>query len=389
MVEAKQERSVAIVNFVLLIVAYLSLNSSLNVRVPLLFKHSESPTLAAHSTIFTDHVPIPPLQLLNKWALGHYGLRFPFMLTCTHMLFSFIVLSPFALRVDYETHVKTLQKQWKGILYIGAFMALNIALNNLSLLDISLTLNQIIRSAIPVVTCVLAIIVESKMPTQQEATSLIILTLGVMLAVWQGTVTGKPYAIALCIIGTICNGAMMTFSGKLLSEKLDVVRLTFYAAPVSLTCLAPFYFMYEKDRFAEYYQEHSDGVVVILIASSINAVLYNLVHSAMIKRTSAVTTTVLGEVKIVGLLILSAFLLGEKKEFTFTMTLGCLLAMIGFFMYSQTKIQSIRSSTSVNTKVISLEDNGDEDGVPLLGIQRDNNNASMRGNDIGNKQDSV
>lgn len=181
----------------------------------------------------------------------------------------------------------------------------------------------------------------------------------------------------------------MTFSGKLLSEKLDVVRLTFYAAPVSLTCLAPFYFMYEKDRFAEYYQEHSDGVVVILIASSINAVLYNLVHSAMIKRTSAVTTTVLGEVKIVGLLILSAFLLGEKKEFTFTMTLGCLLAMIGFFMYSQTKIQSIRSSTSVNTKVISLEDNGDEDGVPLLGIQRDNNNASMRGNDIGNKQDSV
>ena len=35
--------------------------------------------------------------------------------------------------------------QWKGVVYIGCFMALNIALNNLSLLDISLTLNQIIR----------------------------------------------------------------------------------------------------------------------------------------------------------------------------------------------------------------------------------------------------
>ena len=101
------------------------------------------------------------------------------------------------------------------------------------------------RSAIPVVTCVLAIVVESRYPTGQELWALITLTSGVMLAVWQGTVSGKPYAIVFCLVGTVCNGAMMTFSGKLLSEKLDVVRLTFYTAPVSLVCLAPFYWMYE------------------------------------------------------------------------------------------------------------------------------------------------
>jgi hypothetical protein len=42
----------------------------------------------------------------------------------------------------------------------------------------------------------------------------------------------------------------------------------------------------------------------------------------MIKKTSAVTTTVLGEIKIVGLLVLSALLLGEGKEFTATMTVS-------------------------------------------------------------------
>lgn len=42
----------------------------------------------------------------------------------------------------------------------------------------------------------------------------------------------------------------MTFSGKLLSEKLDVVRLTFYTAPVSLACLAPFFWAYERERCA-------------------------------------------------------------------------------------------------------------------------------------------
>lgn len=62
-----------------------------------------------------------------------------------HMAFSFCVLAPVAMREPWESHRRTLEKQWKGIVYIGAFMALNIALNNISLLDISLTLNQIIR----------------------------------------------------------------------------------------------------------------------------------------------------------------------------------------------------------------------------------------------------
>lgn len=72
------------------------------------------------------------------------------------------------------------------------------------------------RSAIPVVTCLLAILVESRYPSGQELAALITLTVGVMLAVWQGTVTGKPYAIIFCLVGTVCNGAMMTFSGKVL-----------------------------------------------------------------------------------------------------------------------------------------------------------------------------
>ncbi len=72
------------------------------------------------------------------------------------------------------------------------------------------------RSAIPVVVCILSMLIMNKYPSRQEATALVVLTLGVMLAVWQGAVTGKPYAVFFCIAGTICNGAMMTFSNKLL-----------------------------------------------------------------------------------------------------------------------------------------------------------------------------
>ena len=49
---------------------------------------------------------------------------------------------------------------------------------------------------------------------------------------------------------------------------------------------------------------------MIVVTSSI-ALSYNLVHSLMIQRTSAVTTTVLGEIKIVGLMLASYLILGE------------------------------------------------------------------------------
>jgi hypothetical protein len=51
---------------------------------------------------------------------------------------------------------------------------------------------------------------------------------------------------------------------------------------------------------------------LLLGVGCVNALAYNVVHYLMIQRTSAVTTTVLGEIKIVGLLLLSALLLGES-----------------------------------------------------------------------------
>ena len=86
------------------------------------------------------------LNLMNKWLLGIHGFSFPLLLTSCHMLFSFLILLPFMLKEPFKNlHVATLQKQWKGIIGIGLFMAVNIAFNNLSLVQITLSLNQVIR----------------------------------------------------------------------------------------------------------------------------------------------------------------------------------------------------------------------------------------------------
>lgn len=86
------------------------------------------------------------LNITNKWALSTYGFRFPLLLTTCHMGFSFCTLLPFMLRENYRAkHRDALQRQWKGLLAIGLLMAANISLNNLSLVLISLSLNQVIR----------------------------------------------------------------------------------------------------------------------------------------------------------------------------------------------------------------------------------------------------
>ena len=67
-------------------------------------------------------------------------------MTVSHMAFSFMALAPIMMLPAFRAlHKPTLQKQWKGMMFIGAFLALNIALNNISLVEISLSLNQVIR----------------------------------------------------------------------------------------------------------------------------------------------------------------------------------------------------------------------------------------------------
>lgn len=146
------------------------------------------------------------------------------------------------------------------------------------------------------------------------------------------------------------------------------MHLTFYTAPVSLACLAPFCYAYERHTFALYYLTHQHQAMLMIGITSVNALAYNLVHSLMIKRTSAVTTTVLGEAKIIGLLVLSALLLGEARELTATMTAGVLIATTGFVWYSQTQIVKARGAAQPLAPVPSSASMRSSSSVRMLKI---------------------
>ena len=86
--------------------------------------------------------------------------------------------------------------------------------------------------------------------------------------------------------------------------RLQVISKGYFASQSTL-CLP------QSAKFQTFMALDYRAGAAIMLVTSANALAYNVIHNAMIKMTSAVTTTVIGEAKIVGLFILSALLLGE------------------------------------------------------------------------------
>jgi hypothetical protein len=63
------------------------------------------------------------------------------------------------------------------------------------------------------------------------------------------------------------------------------------------------------------------AAAVLVGLSCVVALAYNLVHNLVIHVFSSVTTTVLGEVKIVGILLLSSLFLGAARACTLSILL--------------------------------------------------------------------
>ena len=66
----------------------------------------------------------------------------------------------------------------------------------------------------------------------------------------------------------------------------------------------------QAEQMAKFWAIHGRDAAALLLASSCLALGYNVVHSLVMVHTSAAATTAMGEAKIIGLIILSYFILG-------------------------------------------------------------------------------
>ena len=81
---------------------------------------------------------------------------------------------------------------------------------------------------------------------------------------------------------------MMSTAGRVLTQKIDVLQLAFYTAPVSSAVLLPFFWVLERERFLVYAAQNGTAVATIVLCGSMVALAYNVIHNLLLQRTSSV-----------------------------------------------------------------------------------------------------
>ena len=230
-----------------------------------------------------------------------------------------------------------------SVVSVAVWSTMNIVLNNVSLMYLPLSLNQVIRSTIPVVTAAVGAY-HGDLPTKTEFASLTFVVGGVLLVIAESASVGGQEAsqmalgLSFCMLGTIAAASALHATGRALKGDADspdvaVVRLAWRVVPWNVGLVLPLFLAGEWRRLVDFWGRDWISVVWLTITSAVLASGYNLFHFAVNRQTGPVMTTVLGQVKIVCLVVVSRIWLEEGRGVRGMELLGLVVALGGLAWY--------------------------------------------------------
>lgn len=255
------------------------------------------------------------------------------------MIFGSWALTPMMVLEDEYVgeHVTTLRGQSTGLALVAILNGVQIAANNASLAVMELSMNQVVRAGVPVLTALVGISIEGKVPSALELAALIGVSAGVVVCVYHDGGASSATGVFLVGISAVVQAAQMSLSSRLMRKKLSSFQMTFYTGPFAFLCLLPWALWYEAETFVRASEQQPVGVAAFLLGGCVMAVMYNVVFFQCLQTISSVGTSVMGNVKIVFLILLSAVTLGELTSWLRNQYIGCLFTFGGTFWYSHLK----------------------------------------------------
>ena len=176
-------------------------------------------------------------------------------------------------------------------------------------------------------------------PSRDEMATLGLVSVGVAVFVYEGF-TYSRFGISLTAISIVLQCTQISLSGRLMQgAKLDALQMTFYTSPVACLVLLPLAIWFEGPTLAKALTEEPVVVTGFLLVSSSMALGYNIVLFQSLSTFSPVTTAVLGNFKIVILLLLTAVFFGELGSWSGTQKLGCFATISGSYAYSRRRLK--------------------------------------------------
>jgi len=221
-------------------------------------------------------------------------MKFAFFLILLGLLSTFLGSLLCFILTRRSLDLPQLSKYWRMLLLFSFLHALGLSLSNLSSQTSGLTLNQIVRSALPLVTLLASWYFDGQVFTKRMIVVTSFLVVAALLALYKN----PEFEILgfLCALGALLCQTFETIVVSMLLKRtsfsvLDIALTT--SIPSASMVVIPFY-LFELDGVVANASEKTGFTVGLLIASSILAFLSYIVHFSLIWYTSALYSVVVG-----------------------------------------------------------------------------------------------
>ena len=269
---------------------------------------------------------------LNKWIFHRYPFRYPATLTCCHML-ACCTLSRVTLRFRAQQPKVLSARARRAVLQLSLVFVVSVAAGNAALGYIHVSFAQAIGATAPLWTVLLSVILTRSHHPPLVYVALGLISLGMLLTV-RGEINFHVTGFLLVLTATLTRALKSILQGMLLSaaeERLDPLELLFHMALRAAVALGLWAVVMERSLLTDL-GVREVGLWLCVLASSLVAFLLNLSQFFVTKATSAVTLQVLGNIKVVLLILVSVAIFGN--EVSMQAAAGCTLCITGVVLYN-------------------------------------------------------
>ena len=256
--------------------------------------------VSAFAVVLTYFVCNSLVKMFVKQTIN-YGLDCPDFITTLHMISS--AMAACSLERPHR-------KEALAVFPISVFQGGSLLLSNVALLHGGVAFNSMISCCTPIVTVLLETLRGTRTLSVIRAASALLSVAGAVLCV-KGETSASMFAF-LCSGGsTFLRGAKQVSQGDLLVVSITPLRLVFWASAWSTLLMVPIFLISEGVRPILLLQQIPNAGIVSLLLSMICACVLNICQAFAIKQLGAVMQSVVGNLNLLLVILLSQAWLGE------------------------------------------------------------------------------
>jgi len=279
------------------------------------------------------------LTYFSKWVLAaeddekHPGAGFTFPVFYTFVT-TFAILCGCSLILLLQKKTNTIgyeqfKQSWKGIVAVALLSIITIWASDASLMYIGVTLNQLLKACMPAPTMAFGFVFENKRFAWPMVAAVMLIVTGALMSIPFADASGESYGIIMACVSTLAASAGISVKARLMADSatngLTPLVLLFYSAASSVPVLLLWFLCIdERSEVGAYAGTHASTLVSVLLISSGLAFLVQLLGNTLTKVTSALTMTVAGAAKQIGVIVVT----GVFIEHTFTEILNVIGVII-------------------------------------------------------------